>query len=52
MLGWIFTGASMVLNIVQAIRDWNKKSKWDAAKVQLEQVRAMCAEAIEKGGSY
>ena len=37
------------LNVWQWVRGWHKQDKWDSAKVQLEQIRAMCTEAIDRG---
>jgi len=48
-VSWILTALSGLLNVWLLIKDWHKKSKWDAAKVQLEQIRGMCSEAIDKG---
>ena len=48
-LGLILTAVFGVANVWQWIKNWHERSKWNSARVQLEQIRAMCTEAIEKG---
>lgn len=49
LLGIVLTALFGGLSVFQWIKGRHERSKWSAAKVQLEQIRAMCAEAIDRG---
>lgn len=48
-IGIILTIVFGGLNVIQWVLSWREKSKWRSAKTQLEQIRAMCTEAIDNG---
>ena len=51
-VGWSSLALTIVFggsNVWQWIKHIREKDKWEAAKDHLEQIRAMCTEAIDKG---